>query len=262
MRQSGSTSKKSVTEAVILMAGSGSRLRSVGNTLPKPLIQMAGRPVFSYTIESLQKAGIKTVHVVTGSNSDALLAGLKPSVPASVRLHPIHNSDWQKQNGISVLAVAQHLKSPFLLMMGDHLFDPSIVDLTIQNADPNALNVAVDRKLDAIFDLDDAMKVKTNGDRVVAIGKDLTDYNAIDTGLFVCPPEIFKYLERAKRDGDCSLADGVRAMAADGKVRAIDIGDAWWQDIDTPEMLTQAEKVVRDLNQVRSTTRTGGTAMS
>src|SRR5260370_34729047 len=106
------------------------------------------------------------------------------------------------------------------------------------------------------------MKVKTKGDRVVAIGKDLQDYDAIDTGLFVCPPEIFKYLEQAKRDGDCSLADGVRAMAADGKVRATDIGDAWWQDIDTPEMLAQAEKVVRDLNEGRSTTRTGDTAVS
>jgi choline kinase len=122
--------------------------------------------------------------------------------------------------------------------------------------------VAVDRKINAIFDLGDAMKVKTNGDRVVAIGKDLQDYDAIDTGLFVCPPEVFTYLEQAKRDGDCSLADGVRAMAADGKVRAIDIGDAWWQDIDTPEMLAQAEKVVRDLNEGRSTIRTGGPAVS
>jgi choline kinase len=262
MRQTGAKSRTSITDAVILMAGSGSRLRVIVNTLPKPLIQIAGRPVFSYTIESLKKAGIETVHVVTGSNSDALLAGLKPSVPAGVRLHPIHNSDWQKQNGISVLAVAEHLRSPFLLMMGDHLFDPAIVDLAIHNADPNTLNVAVDRKLDAIFDLGDAMKVKTKGDRVVAIGKDLTGYDAIDTGLFACPPEIFKYLEQAKRDGDCSLADGVRAMAADGTVRATDIGDAWWQDIDTPEMLAQAEKVVRDLNEGRSMTRTGDAAVS
>ncbi|HEV3243488.1 MAG TPA: sugar phosphate nucleotidyltransferase [Chthoniobacterales bacterium] len=262
MRQSGSTSKKSVTDAVILMAGSGSRLRAIGNTLPKPLIQIAGRPVFSYTIESLPKGGIETVYIVTGSNSEVLLAGLKASVPAGVRLHPIHNSDWQKQNGISVLAVAEHLRSPFLLMMGDHLFDPAIVDLAIHNADPNALNVAVDRKINAIFDLTDAMKVKTKGDRVVAIGKDLQDYDAIDTGVFVCPPEIFKYLERAKRDGDCSLADGVRAMAADGKVRAIDIGDAWWQDIDTPEMLAQAERAMRNLNEGGSTIGTRDTAVS
>jgi len=54
--------------------------------------------------------------------------------------------------------------------------------------------------------------------------------------------EIFEYLDRAKQSGDCSLADGVRLMAADNKVRAIDIGDAWWQDVDTPEMLQCAEK--------------------
>lgn len=92
------------------------------------------------------------------------------------------------------------------------------------------------------------MKVQTHDDRVVGIGKDLANYNAIDTGLFVCPLEIFKYLERAKsRNGgsDCSLADGVGAMAADNKVRAIDIGGAWWQDVDTPAMLACAQEHLR-----------------
>jgi 1L-myo-inositol 1-phosphate cytidylyltransferase len=262
MAPPGSTSKNLVTDAVILMAGSGSRLRAIGNTLPKPLIQISERPVFSYTIESLKKAGIRTVHVVTGSNSDALLAGLKSLVPAGMQLHAIYNPDWHKQNGLSVLAAAAHVRSPFLLTMGDHVFESSIVALAIHNAEPNALNVAVDRKLRAIFDLDDAMKLKTSGDRVVTIGKDLTDYDAIDTGLFVCPPEIFKYLEQAKREGDCSLADGVRAMAADEKVRAIDIGEAWWQDVDTPAMLAEAEKAMRSLNERGSTIGTRDTAVS
>ena len=31
-------------------------------------------------------------------------------------------------------------------------------------------------------------------------------------------------------------------MAGDGKVRAIDVGESWWQDVDTPQMLQQAEK--------------------
>jgi choline kinase len=257
-----STSKKTITDAVILMAGTGSRLRATGNSLPKPLIPIAGHPVFSYLVDSLKNAGIETVHVVTGSNSDALLTGLKPLIPAGLKFHSIHNPDWQKQNGISVLSAAAHLRSPFLLTMGDHLFDANIVDLTIEKADPTELNLAVDGKLESIFDRGDAMKVKTQGDRVVAIGKNLADYNAVDTGMFVCSPEIFKYLERAKINGDCSLADGVRAMAADGKVRAIDIGEAWWQDMDTPEMLAQAEKIVRNLKESRSTIRTRDTAVS
>ena len=49
------------------------------------------------------------------------------------------------------------------------------------------LNIAVDRKLDSIFDLEDAMKVQTCGDRITNIGKNLSHYDAIDTGLFVCP---------------------------------------------------------------------------
>ena len=129
--------------------------------------------------------------------------------------------------------------------MSDHLFDNAIVDRLIESADPDLLNVGVDRKLHSIFDLRDAMKIRTRGNRVIGIGKDLRDYDAIDTGLFVCSLEIFDYLERAKSDmggRDCSLADGVRMMAADDKVRAIDIGSAWWQDVDTPQMLHHAEK--------------------
>jgi choline kinase len=211
------------------------------------LIQIAGRTVFSYMIDALQRAGIKTVYVITGRNSDALLKGLEPLIPAEIKLHPIHNPEWQKQNGISVLAARSHVTAPFFLTMGDHLFEPSIVELLLREAEPTELNVAIDRKLKSIFDLGDAMKVQTRGDRIVGIGKGLSDYDAIDTGAFVCPLIFFDYLERAKsREGgsDCSLADGVGAMIKDGKVRAIDIGDGWWQDIDTPEMLVAAERVL------------------
>jgi 1L-myo-inositol 1-phosphate cytidylyltransferase len=239
--------KKPISDAVILMAGSGSRLVAGGHVLPKPLIQIAGRAVFSYMVDALQRAGIETVHVVTGRNSDALLKGLEPLIPAEIRLHPIHNPEWQKQNGISVLAARLHVPAPFFLTMGDHLFKPSIVDLLLREAEPTELNVAIDRKLNSIFDLEDAMKVQTCGDRIVRIGKDLRSYDAIDIGAFVCPLSFFDYLERAKRAGDCSLADGVGAMTKDGKVRAIDTGDAWWQDIDTPEMLAEAEKVLSGL---------------
>jgi choline kinase len=89
--------------------------------------------------------------------------------------------------------------------------------------------------------------VQTQENRIIAIGKKLEAYNAIDTGTFLCPEIVFDYLRRALQDGDCSLADGVRLMAADGKALAIDIRDAWWQDVDTPEMLARAEQEARRL---------------
>jgi 1L-myo-inositol 1-phosphate cytidylyltransferase len=232
----------SISEAVVLIAGQGSRLRGSDKTLLKPLIPMLGRPLICYTIEALIRAGIRKASFIVGYQSNRMITGIKPLIPSGFEPCFIENREWQKQNGISVLAAANYITSPFLLTMSDHLFDQSILDLLLNNADLDELNVAVDRKLDSIFDSDDAMKVQTRRDRIFKIGKDLATYDAIDTGLFVCPLNIFDHLERVKRNGDCSLADGVRSMASEGKARAVDIGNAWWQDIDTPEMLAQAEK--------------------
>jgi choline kinase len=164
-----------------------------------------------------------------------------------MRFCPISNPNWQKQNGVSLLTAAGKVSAPFFLAMGDHLFESSILDRLTAQADRSRLNLAIDRKIDSIFDLDDAMKVQTQDNLIVAIGKTLEDYDAIDTGIFLCPEIMFDYLRRALRDDDCSLADGVRLMAADGNALAIDIGDAWWQDVDTPEMLARAEQEAKRL---------------
>jgi choline kinase len=242
--------RAAISEAIVLMAGSGSRLRGATETMPKPLVSVLGRPLVSYTIEALVRAGIRQINFIIGFERDRLRAAVENLAPTGVQIHFIENPEWQKQNGISLLAAADHVTNSFLLTMSDHLFDDAIVDLAIEETDPKYLSVAIDKKIDSIFDLDDAMKVQTRGDRIVAIGKDLRDYDAIDTGLLVCPPEIFEYLERAKKNDDCSLADGVRLMAEEDKARAIDIGSAWWQDVDTPEMLAHATEMKRRLTRV------------
>ena len=234
-----------ISDAVILMAGSGSRLRGSDETFLKPFVPVLGRPLICYTIDALIHAGIKKASFVVGYQSARMIEEVKQLIPSKIEPCFIENRDWQKQNGVSLLTAANQVTSPFLLTMSDHLFDRSIVDLLVRDAVLDQLNVAIDRKLNSIFDIDDAMKVQTRGDRILQIGKDLTRYDAIDTGLFVCPLKIFDYLERVKRDGDCSLADGVRSMASEGKARAVDIGNAWWQDIDTPAMLACAETQLR-----------------
>jgi choline kinase len=234
-----------ISEAVILMAGEGSRLRGSDNTFLKPFVPLLGRPLISYTLDALIRAGIKRVDFVVGYESGRMVEQVKQFLPSDLSASFIENRDWQKQNGISLLAAAGHVNAPFLLTMSDHLFDSAVVDRLLDSSEPGFLNVAVDRKLGSIFDLEDAMKVRTRGNRVTDIGKKLRDYDAIDIGLFVCPLEIFDYLERAKsgsRQSDCSLTDGVRLMTRDNKVRAIDIGENWWQDVDTPQMLQHAER--------------------
>ncbi len=235
-----------VTEAVILMAGAGSRFQRNGETRLKPLVPLAGQPLISYMLETLADSGIETIHAVVGFERDLLRRELEPLIPPQLNVRWVDNPHWRLKNGLSLLASAPQVQRPFLLTMADHLFAATIVDLLIAEQRSGWLNVAIDRKIGSIFDLEDAMKLQTRGKQIVAIGKELKTYDAIDTGVFVCPPSFFRYLEQAKHNGDCSLADGVQAMARDGLVRGIDIGPAWWQDVDTPEMLARAEEHLRE----------------
>jgi len=153
------------------------------------------------------------------------------------------NPDWRKQNGVSVLAAEGHVQPPFFLVMGDHLYEFRILAALLEQGDRSRVNLAIDRKIASVFDLDDAMKVQTSGDSIRAIAKDLQVYDAIDTGVFLCSGDIFSALQRVEQErGDCSLADGVRLLAGEGKMRVVDVKDAWWQDVDTPAMLARAEQ--------------------
>lgn len=233
-----------VTDAVILMAGTGSRLRTQGG-LPKPLTPLLGRPLISRSFEALKRAGIQRVCAVVGFEHEMVSSETRKLIPDGLRVDFVLNREWEKQNGVSLLAARGHVTSPFLLTMSDHLFDDALLKRLITESNPEVVNLAVDHKITSVFDLDDATKVLTAGNRIIEIDKHLTMYDAIDTGAFVCPERIFEYLRLAQKDGDCSLSDGVRAAADDGKAHAIDIGDAWWQDVDTPEMFAQAEKILR-----------------
>ena len=91
---------------------------------------------------------------------------------------------------------------------------------------------------------DEATKVRLRGSRLIALGKALTEYDALDTGLFVCAPSLFGALASARAQNDTTLSGGIRILAARGLMRSFDIGDATWCDIDTIEDLHSAESLL------------------
>jgi 1L-myo-inositol 1-phosphate cytidylyltransferase len=239
-------SSGSIDQVVILAAGQGLRLRKDDRDYLKPLYPLHNRPLVSYVMDAFASSGVSRIHVVVGFEKEELIPGLKQALPGGAELHLVENPDWRLSNGVSLLKAKGSVRGRFFLSMSDHLFQPEMIRRLAAGAeDPKSLYLAVDRKLDAVFDMDDATKVKTDGGLIKDISKELTAFDAVDTGLFVCPQEIFAHLEAALADGDCSLSDGVRAMAEAGRARVVDIGDAVWQDVDTPDMLSHAEELLR-----------------
>jgi choline kinase len=80
-------------------------------------------------------------------------------------------------------------------------------------------------------------------DRIRDIGKSIPEYNAFDTGIFLCSPALFDALEESITAGDASLSGGIRKMARKQKARVFDIGNRYWIDIDDDAAFSKAQKL-------------------
>ena len=229
-----------IDKAVILAAGNGSRLASVSGSLPKPLVDFMGKPILEHVLLGAQEGGIREFVIVVGYRGNVIKSHFAHDPRFNITW--VENPDYHKANGVSLLKARHMIHGPFLLLMSDHLFQPqTAASLLSQPICNDEVILAVDEKLDTVFDMDDATKVCRMGDYIIDIGKQIRCYDAVDTGMFLCSPVIFGWLQASKTDDNCSLSDGMRQLAQRRKLRAFDIGDGMWQDIDSPATLAYAE---------------------
>lgn len=231
----------------MLAAGNGDRFQN-GTRQSKLLQPLLGQPLILRTIETARDAGISAFHIVVGYQADAVRDAIEQGAPAGVSIRFSTNPDWHLENGVSVLAARHALENRrFALLMGDHLFEARVLArlLTVETDRDESLLGVDTRPADPAVAAE-ATKVRMSGTRISAIGKDLVEYDAIDTGLFVCAPPLFDALDASRADGDTTLSGGIRRLAARRLMRGVDIGDAAWYDIDTVADLETAEGLLAE----------------
>ncbi len=232
---------------LILAAGHGSRLRALGPS--KPLVEVCGLPLIEHVIRSAAEAGASGFTVVTGNQADRVEAVLeKLATRYGLPIATVRLADWDRPNGWSVVAGAEKIDGDYLLTMADHLFDPQIVRLLVEAERPRGLRLAVDRRLDnPAVDLDDVTKVEVDeAGAILRIGKQIEHYNAFDTGIFLATPALrTAILDTAAQGKAGSLSDGVQMLAERRQAKTVDIGDAWWIDVDDSAAHVEAEALVR-----------------
>lgn len=115
-------------QAVILAAGTASRLRPLTEHCPKCLLQIGGKTLLERTIEAITGSGINEITVVTGYLKDMIVTFLNEHYP-NLTFHFIHNEDYASTNNIFSLWLArtQVEGKDFLLMDSDIYCDPLLV---------------------------------------------------------------------------------------------------------------------------------------
>ncbi|OGQ29930.1 MAG: hypothetical protein A3I75_03110 [Deltaproteobacteria bacterium RIFCSPLOWO2_02_FULL_50_16] len=235
----------SVKKALIIAAGQGNRIRRFDHDVPKPLRKLLGLTLLKRIVLSAKRAGIEEFVVVVGYRGDTIRKAVEkdPDLKSCVTL--VENTEWEKPNGVSVLSAKDVLKENFVLLMSDHIFDwNSLRHLCEQDIAEDEALLCVDRRIGNIFDLDDATKVRLEGDSIVRIGKELGAYDAVDTGMFLLTPYVFEVLSENIRQERYSLSEAIQVYCHHQKMRSVDIQDRYWQDVDTREAMRHAEKTL------------------
>ena len=233
-------------QAVILAAGAGQRLRPEGYL--KPLTPVLGITLLERVLVACRNVSVRECIVVLGYGRQKIGERLDELANrVGIAVQGVENPHWEEGNGTSALAAQPYIRGPFLLTMCDHVFDPAILErLASAGGDEDAeCLLAVDCRIDKVFRLDDATKVQLANSTITAIGKSLQSYTAVDVGLFFCQPKVFDALQQARSVGEGSLSAGWRRLIPRRQFQALDIGEAFWVDVDTPESLQHAERILR-----------------
>jgi choline kinase len=228
--------------AVLLAAGLGSRLGHLSSGAPKPLVPVAGRPLVSYTLDSLRDAGVREVVVVTGYRETQLRDSLRALSPLALRFET--NREFRSGAARSLAAARRACgNDPFLLVMSDHLLEHELVATLAATLPGSGAVVAADATPRSREFTEEATRLLVEDGFVREIGKMIPEFTHLDAGAFHCSDRVWDALDAVPTDSN--LSDVFTVMAAEGLLLPADVTGSFWYDVDTPEDRREAERLLR-----------------
>jgi len=236
-----------IDKAVVLAAGRGTRMRELTVDLPKPMIEVRGKPVLQYIVEGLRDAGVFRFVIIVGYHAETIRNFFGDGRRHNVDIEYVTQT---LQDGTGrVVALARDFTdgSPFILSYGDILISPEnyrrIVDL------PNDCEaiVTVTRGEDvskggAVF-VNERMELVDLREKPKPGEPTSSWYNA---GLYAFRPSIFAFIATLKSSprGEYELTDAVRDLARSGKkIQAFELAGEW-ADVRDPEILAKLNQAL------------------
>jgi choline kinase len=233
-----------IDKAVILSAGKGSRLLPLTAERPKCLIELSGRTLLDWQLDSLLAAGIAEIVIVTGFRDDLV----DPVATRRVGVRTLFNPFFHVADNLgSVWMARAEFDRDLLLLNGDTLVSPPLL-ARVLGADAAPIAVTIDEKED--YDSDD-MKVLRDGDRLLRIGKALERYDSESIGLIALrgggPAAFVAEVERLIRSSEGTRLWYLRAIdalaRAGAEVSTVSIRGEEWQEVDFPEDVARAQAI-------------------
>ncbi|GMQ84259.1 MAG: hypothetical protein BMS9Abin06_1033 [Gammaproteobacteria bacterium] len=122
------TDSNRTSTALLLAAGTGTRLRPLTRNAPKCLTEVGGRPILDRLVHNLRAKGINRLVVVLGHQGNQIREFLRYKA-GDMRVDYVFNPEFRTTNNLYSLWLArQQIQEPFLLVESDLVFDASMLD--------------------------------------------------------------------------------------------------------------------------------------
>lgn len=130
-------------KAMILAAGAGTRLRPLTDTVPKPMLPIAGEPLLSHTLRWLHAAGISEVAMNLHHLPHVVRAGLGDGSRWDVRIRYAEEPELRGTAG-ALLPFADFFDESFVVIYGDLLLNLDLTTLiAFHRARASSLTIAL-----------------------------------------------------------------------------------------------------------------------
>lgn len=228
------------THAMVLAAGLGVRMRPITDTLPKPLVQVAGETMLDRALDKLAAAGVERAVVNTHYLADQIADHVKGRETPKITLS--HEADVLETGGGVVKALPDLGDGPFFVVNSDSIWDdgpiPALSRLaaTWDDAAMDAL-LLVHPTVSAVgyhgsgdFFLDLSGRLARRREQQIA--------PFLFTGLQILHPRLFAGIE----PGKFSLNRVYDKALEAGRLYGLRHDGAWYH-VGTPEALNEVEAI-------------------
>ncbi len=232
-------------KAVILAAGKGTRMRPLTNTIPKPLVSLAGKPLLSYTLAALPK-DITEVIMVIGYLGAHLQRYCGTRLEGRTFHYIVQHEPLGTARALEICKPYLSEHEPFLVMYADDLYRKEDLMLLLKTAsdlhnlggagamlvkevkNPRAFGVVTIDKTMRILDLVEKPEHPIS--------------NLANIGVYVLDHRIFDYQAPPHPlNGEHYLTDCIKQLARDHLVKAVPA--SFWLPIASPEDIKNAENL-------------------
>ena len=243
-------------KAIILSAGQGSRLGHLTSDRPKCLIDFGGRTLLDRQLDTLEANAVHEAVVVTGFHDELVEAAIARR-SGGPTVTTVYNPFYKVADNTGSLFMARgHLAGECLVWNGDTLVSNALMAKVVDNSQ-TGICVTIDRK--DRYDEDDMKVVEAEG-RLKEIGKRISEgVNAESIGLLAFrsggAEQFASAIDRAMRTPEGTTIWYLRVInhiAQGGDVWTLDISGEEWGEVDFPEDVEGARRLVRSWDDGRA----------